>query len=217
MRFLIAAAGLLLASVAPGAGSAQTAPSPPQQVEPGAMERDALEAEVTRSRSIIRGGAVFPRRPDGCGSPESRQFDFWIGDWDVSPGQSPVIVADSVIRLEDQGCVILENWRPFRDAHGHSITTYDAAAGKWRQSWADAGGTITQYAGVQDADGVIRLENLGPGPEDGRPAEKRRMNFARTDENTVRQWGELYDEATQTWKTEWSFTYRRRGVAGARP
>lgn len=215
MKLVASAAVAILACMTPTVSAGQAVPAQP--VAPDAMARDALEAEVARSRAIIQGGAVMPQRPVGCTSPESRQFDFWLGEWDVSPGQSPVIVAESVVTLHDQGCVILENWRPFRNAHGHSINAYDAANGKWRQTWVDATGVITQYAGAQDDGGVIRLENLGSGLGDSRPAEQRRMNFSRIDENTVRQWGERYDAAAQTWNTEWAFLYRRRGGGRTQP
>lgn len=199
-------AGLFLAI--PAIASAQQQQAPPA---PNSMRRQALEDEVTRSRAIIQGGAVTPQRPAGCTSAESRQFDFWLGEWDVSPGQSPVVIAESTITLHDQGCVILENWRPFRNAHGHSINIYDATEGKWRQTWADASGTRTEYSGSVDADGVMRLDHLGP-PQPGAPQGRQRMNFQRVDAITMRQWGEAFDAEQQTWTTTWSFTYRRRGA-----
>jgi hypothetical protein len=174
------------------------------------MDRQALENEVARSRAIIQGGAVTPRRPAGCTSAESRQFDFWLGEWDVSPGDSPVVIADSTITLHDQGCVILENWRPFRNAHGHSINIYDAADGKWHQTWADASGTRIEYGGSLDVAGIMRLEDLSSSAQ-GKPPQRQRMNFQRVDESTVRQWGETFDAAQKKWTTTWSFTYRRRG------
>ncbi|MBK8545323.1 MAG: hypothetical protein IPL62_18410 [Caulobacteraceae bacterium] len=56
----------------PVAASAQQQAPP----APSSMRRQALEAEVERSRAIIQGGAVLPQRPAGCTSAESRQFDF---------------------------------------------------------------------------------------------------------------------------------------------
>jgi hypothetical protein len=205
MIFVRALFAVLLLAV-PAMANAQQAPP-----APNSMRRQALESEVTRSRAIIQGGAVLPQRPAGCTSAESRQFDFWLGEWDVSPSQSPVVVAESTITLHDQGCVILENWRPFRNAHGHSINSYDAAEGRWRQTWADASGTRTEYAGSVDADGVMRLDNLSPSPS-GAPRARQRMNFQRVDANAVRQWGETFDAEQRAWTTTWSFTYRRRGA-----
>lgn len=210
MRFLVCTllAGLPLS--VPTIAIAQSAQQQQAPPAPSSMRRQALEAEVERARAIIQGGAVAPQRPAGCTSAESRQFDFWLGEWDVSPGQSPVVVAESTIGLHDQGCVILEDWRPFRNAHGHSINIYDAADGKWHQTWADASGTRTEYSGSVDTDGVMRLDTLSP-PQPGASPARQRMNFQRIDASTVRQWGEAFDATQQTWTTTWSFTYRRRG------
>ena len=34
-----------------------------------------------------------PPPPAGCSSPESRQFDFWVGRWDVYPSAKDTLVA----------------------------------------------------------------------------------------------------------------------------
>ncbi len=207
MNASIVALLAMLTLATAGVASAQQQQAPPA---PTSMRRQALVDEVARSRAIIQGGAVMPQRPAGCASVESRQFDFWLGEWDVSPGESTVVIAESTVTLHDQGCVILENWRPFRNAHGHSINIYDATDGKWHQTWADASGTRTEYSGSLDADGVMRLDNLSPSPQ-GAPPARQRMNFQRVDANTLRQWGESLD-AGQTATTTWVFTYRRRGA-----
>lgn len=205
-RFALAVAALL---GAPSLAFAQAAP--PQPPAPATMTREALNDEVTQLRTIVQRRAVRPQRPAGCVSAESRQFDFWVGEWDVSPtgSQSGVTVAESSITLTDQGCVIIEHWRPFGGGHGHSINSYDATDRKWHQAWADANGTRTDYAGGLDSAGVMRFDHLGPASQ-GQPPGKRRMSFQRMDERTVRQWGEVFDEAKQTWIVEWDFTYRRR-------
>lgn len=192
----------------PATASGQSASGQGEQPAPGAMRRAALEEEVVRLRALVQGGAVIPARPAGCTSAESRGFDFWLGEWDVSPGQSSVIIAESTITLHDQGCVIIEHWRPFRSAHGHSLNIYDATDGKWHQTWAAASGVRTEYAGALDGEGVMRLDNLTPQP--GAPATRERMNFQSLDDNSVRQWGESFDEAEQRWVLTWSFVYRRR-------
>lgn len=206
---------LILALVAlPGAALAQpqTQPQPPA---PESMSRQELREEVTRQRQIIQGRAVLPRRPPGCTSAEARGFDFWLGEWDVSPSGSAsgVTIAESSITLHDQGCVILEHWRPFGGGHGHSINGYDVRDGKWRQTWIDSNGQRNEFAGAIDAEGVLRLDVLGP-PQQGQPAGRRRMNFQRLDQDTVRQWGDLAPEAGGDLVVEWDFTYRRR--AGTR-
>lgn len=51
-----------------------------------------------------------PQKEAGCTSPESRQFDFWVGNWDVYPKSHPGRkVANSLIEKLYAGCGIREN------------------------------------------------------------------------------------------------------------
>ncbi len=219
MRYLMSAVlalaltPLATAQTAPSAPAAPTAAAqparPPTPPDPAHMTRQQLQAEVTAARPYIQNGGVHGQRPPGCTSAESRQFDFWVGDWDVTNSGGEVLVAESTISMEDQGCDILEFWRPFAGAHGHSINAYDARDHMWHQMWVDASGQITNYAGPFE-NGVMRLNNNSP-PPPGAPANlRRRMNFQALDANTVRQWGERFNEQTQQWVVAWDLTYHRR-------
>lgn len=200
---------LVLALAVATPALAQTAQQQPPAVEN--MSRQALRDEVTRLRRVTQNGAVMPQRPAGCTAAENRQFDFWLGEWDVSPSiaTSGIIVAESTISLHDQGCVIMENWRPFAGAHGHSLNIYDATDQSWHQVWMDATGRRTEYRGTLQ-DGVLRMDNLNPWPDQNGNAQRLRMNFQALDANTVRQWGETFDAATNQWVVSWDLTYRRR-------
>jgi hypothetical protein len=142
-------------------------------------------------------------------APQQRQLDFWLGEWDVSPAGQDIVVAESTIRTLDQGCSILEEWRPFASAGGHSISSYDQRDGAWHQEWVDGSGQRTPFVG-HFQDGVMRLDNLGPPPSEAPANLRRRMNYQRLDDNTVRQWGERFDDQQQRWIVTWDFTYRRR-------
>ena len=184
---------------------AQTPPAPPTVVTE--MDRPALEAELRASRQLIRNGLVNPARPAGCTALENRQFDFWLGEWDVSPTGQTVVLAESTISLRAQGCVLVEDWRPLAGAHGYSVNMYDSTDQKWHQEYGDASGRRTPYAGTFE-DGVMRLENLGAPAPNAPPGARNRMNFQQIDPNTVRQWGETFSNGE--WTVGWDLTYRRR-------
>lgn len=177
-----------------------------QRPAPSSMSRRDLETEVSNLRGIVSFGAVITQRPSACASADERQFDFWVGEWDVSGTGYTAVVAESTITLADEGCLVLENWRPFANGHAHSISVYDQTNHRWRQYYAGAGIAPTEYTGVMDSEGVLRFD-----VDNSSPA--RRMNYQRIDANTVRQWGEQYDDITRVWSTTWDLTYRRRGVA----
>ncbi len=186
----------------------------PQPQSPESMSRQELRDEVARLRRLVQGRAVLPQRPAGCASDESRQFDFWVGEWDVSPSGAATgaTIAESSITLVDQGCVVVEHWRPFGGAHGHSLNMYDPATQLWHQTWMSAAPLRTEYRGHFE-NGVMSFEAQTPLP--GVPAGARsRMNFQALDANTVRQWGEQRDAGAADWVVTWDLTYRRR--AGTR-
>jgi hypothetical protein len=210
MRHALLAALVLAMTPTALAQTAQPAPRP----APNTMSRAALEAEVAAARPFLRNGGVNSQMGPGCTSPENHQLDFWIGEWDVSPAGSEMRVAQSTIRSLDQGCSIFEEWRPFASGGGHSISSYDSTDQTWHQEWIDATGARTPFQGSFD-NGVMRLNNLAAPPA-GAPANlRRRMNYQQIDANTVRQWGERYNDATQHWDETWAFVYHRR--AGTRP
>ena len=47
--------------------------------------------------------------PPACTAPEHRQFDFWVGYWDVYPTGKEKLVAHSLIEKLYAGCTIREN------------------------------------------------------------------------------------------------------------
>jgi len=65
---------------------------------------------------------------DGRGS--VRDFDFWIGEWDVFGPQGKQAGTNSITQLLDGGA-IAEHWHGTGGVEGHSINAYDA---KWPRS-----------------------------------------------------------------------------------
>lgn len=200
---------LVLGACVATSAAAQQQPTPPPA--PSTMNRAALQAEVAAARPLINNGGVQARRPPGCVAAENRQFDFWLGEWDVSPTGQTFVIAESTISLHGQGCVIMENWRPLSGAHGYSINMYDSTDSLWHQEYGDATGQRTTFSGRFE-NGVMHLDNLSAPPPNAPQGLRRRMNFQQVDANTVRQWGE--SSTGGEWTVTWDLTYRRR--AGTR-
>lgn len=78
---------------------------------------------------------VTPGRP--CAGPMHRQFDFWLGEWNVfNPDE--VQVGTNVVTSELDGCVVTESWMGAGGIPGRSINTFDAETGQWHQMWTSA-------------------------------------------------------------------------------
>jgi len=70
-----------------------------------------------------------------CTAPEYHQFDFWIGDWDVSDFDQPnkIVARARVSRILD-GCALQEDYKDTGGLEGRSISIYDASRKVWQQT-----------------------------------------------------------------------------------
>ncbi|MGE0551868.1 MAG: Ig-like domain-containing protein [Gemmatimonadales bacterium] len=99
-------------------------------------------------------GWVSPATP--CTLPEHRQFDFWLGSWDVGTTGAPFAVSD--ITATPEGCAILEHWQPNSAPVGRSISFYDPTTDMWYQTYLDSSGQRLTVAGRFEA-GVMTMLN----------------------------------------------------------
>ena len=144
-------------------------------------------------------------------SPEARQFDFWVGEWDAYDPRGRKAGA-SVIERVANGCGILENWtNAAGGGSGKSINFYDARAGEWFQYWIGADGAPHRFSGMYK-DGALRFE--GEPHTQGGKRFITRLTFFDVDANTVRQLSEQSDDGGKTWAVVYDFKYVRRGPAG---
>lgn len=137
-------------------------------------------------------------------SPEFRQFDFWIGEWDVKNPQG-VVVGSSSIQLILGSCVIFESWST-PVMNGKSFNIYDSTDRKWHQSWADDKSTFKHYVGeIKDGKMVYLNEATANGKKT-----LARMTFSKLANGDVRQHGENSTDDGKTWTTTFDLTYMRK-------
>ncbi len=71
-----------------------------------------------------------------CATPEYRQFDFWLGNWDVYEFDGPDrVVAHANVRKILHGCAIMEDFKNSSGPEGMSFSAYDEHRKVWQQSW----------------------------------------------------------------------------------
>src|SRR5262249_3852560 len=97
--------------------------------------------------------------PPRCVEPVYRQFDFWIGEWDVFAPNGGPKVGESSVTSAESGCLIIERWSGAKGGKGQSYNLYDAGQKKWRQLWVSPT-EQTDYAGALDAKGAMVLEGV---------------------------------------------------------
>lgn len=144
--------------------------------------------------------------PAPCASKEHHQFDFWIGEWDVTtPDGKPA--GHSRIEGVLGGCALLEHWEGAGGASGKSLSLYVAADRQWNQTWVDGQGDRIVLTGGFEG-GRMVLRNAWKAA-DGK-AMRSELAWTPGADGSVRQvWRESNDDGA-TWTTTFDGLYRRR-------
>jgi hypothetical protein len=101
-----------------------------------------------------------------CSAPESKQFDFWLGEWKVrwdnTPGSEPAGTGRNRVERILGGCVIEENFTTdeVQPLIGRSVSMWSPQQRRWLQTWVDNQGSYLDFAG-EFKDGRMILAREG--------------------------------------------------------
>ena len=146
--------------------------------------------------------------PPACTGPEHRQFDFWLGWWDVYPTGRTNLAGRNLIEKLYGGCTIRENWTSARGTSGGSLNMYDPTDKRWHQTWQDSQNSRAEFDGGL-VDGKMILMGFWPGVNGPGQDGVIRMIYTPNADGTVRQLGEVSTDHGATWQTSFDFTYRK--------
>jgi tetratricopeptide (TPR) repeat protein len=140
-----------------------------------------------------------------CRAPEYRQFDFWIGDWEVRlPGGQ--VAGTNDVTLEQEGCLIVEHWKSVEGVQtGTSFNYYDIRDKKWHQLYLDNSGNAGAFPAMSGTfqDGkMVLLTGEKEGPVS-------RWTWYVAKPGTVRQLAEQTSDG-KNWNATWDSTYVKR-------
>ena len=184
-------------------------------VDSGFNMPDQLKSEP--SLAALSGDSRFPaiveqatRNQKPCAyKAENRQFDFWVGEWDVAMANGGGASGQSRIELILADCVVLENWQSASGPYsGKSYNTYNAAQKRWEQYWVDNVGGRMFFAGALK-DGVMDYSTDDVEQPDGTRV-RRHLQFFRLGPDKVRQFSQMSSDAGKTWTVEYDFIYNRK-------
>jgi hypothetical protein len=127
-----------------------------------------------------------------CPAAEAHQFDFWLGDWDVTPTGSPpgTRAARSHITAEPSGCALFEDFTDL-GYHGVSINVFDPVTQHWHQTYVD-----TEHARLIFEGGLVAGDMVLTMPDN-----TARISWSSETGGKVRQLGEASSDGGQTWPT----------------
>lgn len=139
-----------------------------------------------------------------CTSEEYRQFDFWLGTWDVESPQGRPLGTNTIERKLD-GCLLTERWESMSGGKGFSINYYDRDTGTWTQTYRDNAGNVSSWPDLSGGlrDGAMVLENRDD------PERWIRWTWTPLPDRRVRQMAETSSDQGETWTVIWDSYYVR--------
>ena len=141
-----------------------------------------------------------------CTAPEYHQFDFWLGNWTVHRPDGRLAGTNRITR-EFKGCVLHEHWAGHGGSNGESFNIYDAARGRWHQTWVDDSGTLlTLDGGLVGTSMVLSGVQIGSGG--ARTTE--RITWTPNNDGQVRQLWESSPDGGKTWTVQFDGLYTRK-------
>lgn len=134
-------------------------------------------------------------------NPEN-QFDFWLGEWNVTWGED----GSGTNRIERiLGDKIIQEKFTGGDLHGLSFSAYDAERSVWCQTWVDNNGSYLDFTGkFEDGKMILSRDAIVRGE-----ACKQRMVWYNIEAKQFDWNWERSDDGGETWRVLWQIKYKR--------
>lgn len=142
-----------------------------------------------------------------CDAPAHRQFDFWIGEWEVRDAEGK-LAGHNRIEKTLGGCVLHESWRGAQGVSGESFNVYSERHGRWHQTWVDSGGTLLLLDGGLEGDRMV-LSGTHPGREGGEVLHQ--ISWELLDDGRVKQHWRASKDGGGTWQDLFVGFYSKGG------
>ncbi|MEM1132837.1 MAG: hypothetical protein AAGH53_07865 [Pseudomonadota bacterium] len=171
----------------------------------GAMLLYSSTAALAQQNST----AATPTPPPPCSTDAHRGFDFWLGEWDVTPAGQSAPTGINRIEPMHRGCVVRESYSTKGGYTGMSMSFYDATRDIWHQTWMGVDGNALYIeGGVNDAGEMVLSNKNWPGYVAGSPVN--RVTWTPNDDGSVRQHWEQSTDGEKTWTTVFDGAYVKR-------
>jgi len=141
------------------------------------------------------------RRPEPPA--EARQFDFWLGEWDVVDPTGKH-VGTNVITSMLSGWGVMERWTGDGGMVGMSLNAYDSSGERWHQTWVDDRGGFLLLDGEFTAGSMV-LSGARKGAE-----VIDRITWTPLESGDVRQVWDVSSDGGDSWSRVFDGTYNKK-------
>ena len=146
--------------------------------------------------------------PQACSAQAHRQFDFWIGHWDVYQPDGK-LAGDNLIEPILGGCALRETWHGRGGFTGTSLNAYHPTEQRWHQTWLDnQGGRLDLASGLEGQ--AMLLASSEPHPDKPGVWLDQRISWTVQPDASVRQLWSTSEDGGETWSVVFDGKYVRR-------
>jgi tetratricopeptide (TPR) repeat protein len=176
--------------------------------QPDRLRSDAEWNSLRTNDQFIALAKQVQHNATPCDDAEFKQFDFWLGDWDVAQASDSAHLGASSISKEMNGCVVWENWTTAGGPYfGKSYNTWNANLKRWEQYWVDTSGGVMFFHGGLKQDVMDYWTDDVPQSTGGTLL--RHLQFFNLGPDKVRQFSQGSSDGGKTWTTEYDLIYTR--------
>jgi hypothetical protein len=137
---------------------------------------------------------------------ESRQFDYWLGDWTVTYPGAPGGSTSKVSLSLDQ-CLLIEGWDGGKGHKGENLFAYSYDDKRWRGMFADNQGRVHVFEGKV---GTNSAEFHGPSRGPNGEEVLNRIKVVRMSADQIEQSWEKSVDHGATWTMQFRGQYSRK-------
>ncbi|RUT73020.1 hypothetical protein [Ancylomarina longa] len=136
----------------------------------------------------------------------NRQFDFWIGKWDVYTNDE--LVGKNTIQLLQNGNILQENWISEKENFtGTSYSFYNPKIKQWQQVWIDNSGSNLLLKGNFSNGRMILISDLDSNM--GEPESIHRITWSAMPNGDVKQVWESTVDQGKNWNLQFEGIYKK--------
>jgi len=145
----------------------------------------------------------------GCRDAVHRQFDFWLGHWEVFTPDGKKAGDNHVAAIEG-GCALIERWSGRGGFTGTSLNNWNADTRQWHQHWVDNQGGVLRLAGGLEG---LRMVLAASEPDPSKPGAtlRQRITWTPLADGAVRQLWETSGDGGATWTPVFDGKYVKVG------
>ena len=155
---------------------------------------------------VLIASAYGATAPPCVSNPQSRELDYWVGNWRIGAAGSSG-TAHSTVSLALDKCLVVENWDGGRGHSGKNVFGYSADDKSWHGLFADNEGRLHVFTSGKVSSGSAQFEGASRGGNG--ETVLNRVIIVRLNPDRVQQTWEKSDDNGSTWKVAFRGEYSR--------